>query len=58
MTGFGNPYNYGARTLLSTPAGLLVGTANPFGPNVAARLATGWTYVPNDRGWTEVWLGS
>ena len=29
-TGFGDPYNYGVRTVLSTPAGLFVGTANPF----------------------------
>ena len=29
-TGFGDPFNYGVRTLQSTPAGLFVGTANPF----------------------------
>jgi hypothetical protein len=28
--GFGDPYNYGGRTLKSTPEGLFVGTANPF----------------------------
>ena len=28
--GFGDPYNYGGRTLLTTPQGLLLGTANPF----------------------------
>ncbi len=30
--GFGNPYNYGFRTILPTPHGLFVATANPFGP--------------------------
>lgn len=55
--GFGNPYNYGIRTLCSTPAGLFVGTANPFAPDVAVRMATGWEYVPNPRGGAEVWLG-
>jgi hypothetical protein len=29
-TGFGDPFNYGVRTVVSTPAGLFVGTANPF----------------------------
>lgn len=28
--GFGDKYNYGARTLLATDAGLYIGTANPF----------------------------
>jgi hypothetical protein len=56
--GFGNPYNYGARTLASTPAGLFVGTANPFGPKVATRTARRWTYTPNPDGGLEVWLGS
>jgi hypothetical protein len=56
--GFGNPYNYGARTMISTPYGLFVGTANPFGPDVATRLAHGWEYAPNPRGGLEVWLGA
>jgi hypothetical protein len=56
-TGFGNPYNYGARTLVSSPFGLFIGTANPFGPEVAAQTAVGWTYVPNPQGGVEVWLG-
>lgn len=30
LNGFNNPNNYGFRTLLSTPDGLYVGTANPF----------------------------
>jgi len=55
--GFGNPYNHGGRNLLSTPHGLMVGTANPFGPEVAARMAHGWTYTANPAGGAEVWLG-
>ena len=44
-TGFENEYSYGGRKLVSTPAGLFVGTANPFtnAPD------------PNKRG-AEVWL--
>ena len=57
QNGLGNPYNYGARNLVSTPYGLFLGTANPFGPEVAARLATGWVYIPNPDGGAEVWLG-
>lgn len=56
--GFGNPYNYGVRTLLGRPDALFVGTANPFGPNVAVNTVSGWTYAPNDRGGLEVWVGS
>ena len=55
LTGFGNPYNYGARTMVSTPAGMFVGTANPFGPEVATQLGRHWQYVPNPRGGAEVW---
>lgn len=32
--GFGNYYNYGIRTLVSSGNALFVGTANPFGPKV------------------------
>lgn len=56
--GFGNRYNYGARTMLSSPHGLFVGTTNPFGPEVAVRRAGGWRYEPNAAGGVEVWLGS
>lgn len=56
--GFGNPYNYGARSLVSTPHGLFVGTANPFGPTVATRANGRWEYRPNGRGGFELWLGS
>ena len=50
-----NAYNYGVRTLVSSRHGLFVGTANPFGPEVPARLARGWTYVENPSGGAEVW---
>lgn len=33
--GFDNAYNWGVRNLVTTPAGLFVGTANVFGPRVA-----------------------
>lgn len=55
--GFGNSYNYGARTFLSTPHGLFVGTANPFGPELAVQSDNDWEYLPNDRGGMEIWLG-
>jgi SAM-dependent methyltransferase len=55
--GFGNPYNYGVRTLHGRENGLYVGTANPFGPQVAVQTATGWTYADNPRGGCEVWMG-
>jgi hypothetical protein len=56
QNGFDNPYNYGVRTLASTPAGLFVGTANPFAPSVAAKVRDGWEYFANPRGGLEVWL--
>ncbi len=56
--GFGSPFNWGIRALLSTPYGLFVGTANPFGPQVAVRSPSGWHYEPNPRGGTEIWHGS
>lgn len=55
--GFGTPYNFGGRSLVSTPHGLAVGTANPFGPEVAVRAAGRWSYAPNPRGGFELWLG-
>jgi hypothetical protein len=57
-TGFGNPYNLGARTMVGQAPGLFIGTANPFGPEVAIRTPLGWTYVPNPRGGAELWLGT
>lgn len=56
--GFDNPYNWGIRNMMSTPHGLFVATANPFGPTVAQRRDGTWRYLPNPRGGTEVWLGS
>ena len=62
--GFNNPYNHGIRTLQSTPCGLFVGTANPFGPEVAVRCRERksgretWEYRPNAKGGLEIWLGS
>ena len=56
--GFDNPCNYGVRTLVSTPHGLFVGTANPFGPEVAVHGPAGWRYETNARGGLEVWLGN
>lgn len=57
-TGFDNPYNYGIRTMVSTPHGLFLGTANTFGPEVSLRVFSGqWTHAPNPSSGTEVWLG-
>jgi hypothetical protein len=56
-SGFGNTYNIGARSLMSTPYGLAVGTVNPFGPEVAVRRDGEWRYELNPRGGCEVWLG-
>jgi hypothetical protein len=52
--GFGNPYNIGLRTLVSSPCGLFAGTANPFGPKVMP--LDGSRYVDNARGGCEVFL--
>ncbi len=57
-SGFGNKYNWGIRTLQSTPHGLFVGTVNPYGPKVAVKRGKRWSYVYNPRGGCEVWLGS
>jgi hypothetical protein len=57
-TGFDNRYNLGVRNLVSTPAGLFAGVANPFGPRVAVRGQDGsFSYVDNPRGGLEIWLG-
>lgn len=58
-SGFSNPYNWGIRNLQSTPHGLFVATANPYGPTLAQRQPDGkWAYVPNPRGGCEVFLGN
>lgn len=56
--GFGNPYNYGIRTMQSTPAGLAVGMVNPFAPRVAVNRSGSWEFVENPDGGMEIWLGS
>lgn len=56
-TGFENRYNWGVRNMASTPHGLFVGTANPFGPEVAVRTSGRWEYIPNRNGGVEVHLG-
>ena len=58
VDGFGNPYNWGVRALVSTPRGLFVGTANPFGPEVAVPRNGTWRYEANPRGGCEIWLGA
>ena len=57
-SGFSNKYNWGVRNFASTPHGLFVATANPFGPRVAIREQGEWKYVDNQRGGCEVYLGS
>ncbi|MGV6849699.1 MAG: NAD-dependent epimerase/dehydratase family protein [Marinibacterium sp.] len=57
INGMNNPYNYGGRTMVSTPKGLAVGTANVFGGKSPARFASRWQYVENPDGGTEVFLG-
>lgn len=52
--GMGNPYNMGLRTMCSTPYGLFLGTANPFGPKVMP--LNGTSYVHNPRGGCEVFF--
>lgn len=58
LNGFGNPYNYGVRTMLSTEYGLFLGAANPYGPEVAVRRTAGWRYEGNPHGGLEIWLGA
>lgn len=55
--GFDNPCNYGIRTLVSTPYGLAVGTANPLAPKFGVVDRSGVRYEENPRGGLEVWLG-
>ncbi len=53
--GMGNPYNMGLRNLVSTPYGLFLGTANPWGPKYMP--LDGDRYIPNPRGGCEVFVG-
>lgn len=57
QNGFDNPYNFGIRTMQSTTAGLFVGVANPFGPEIAKRRGGKWVYEANEQGGLEIWLG-
>jgi hypothetical protein len=54
--GMGNPYNMGLRVLQSTPHGMFIGTANPWGPRIMP--LDGDHYVFNPRGGCEVFCGS
>ena len=56
--GFGNYYNYGIRTMQSTPHGLAVGFVNPFGPRVGSWQGDEYVYHDNPDGGMEIWLGS
>jgi len=56
--GFGNSFNWGVRTMVSTDHGLFVGTANPFGPDINVERAAGWQFEPNAKGGLEIWLGA
>jgi hypothetical protein len=56
--GFDNIYNLGIRNMVSTPHGLFVAVANPFGPRVAVKENDEWVYADNPRSGLEVWLGS
>ncbi len=55
--GFGNHYNFGIRTMVSSPYGFFVGATNPFGTKVATRRLGGWNYEDNPQGGLEIWLG-
>jgi nucleoside-diphosphate-sugar epimerase len=57
LNGMGNPFNYGGRTMVSSPDGLFIGTANPFAPEVAIVNGASRTYIANPDGGAEVWLG-
>lgn len=57
--GLDNRYNLGIRNFTSTPYGLFLALANPFGPRVAVPSVdtNSWYYRDNPRGGLEVWLG-
>lgn len=56
-SGFDNQYNWGVRNFASTPYGLFLGTANPYGPQIAIQRKGRWQLVDNPRGGCEVFLG-
>lgn len=53
-SGMSNPYNIGLRTLISTPHGFFLGTANPFGPKILPLGSD--EYRHNPRGGCEVFF--
>lgn len=55
--GLGNHFNFGIRTMTSSPHGLFIGAANPFGPKVAKNRLSGWRYEANPEGGLEIWQG-
>lgn len=55
--GFNNPYNFGIRNIVSTPYGVFIGTANPYGPRVGKWTDGTWSYVDNPQGGLEIWQG-
>jgi len=55
--GFGNHCNFGIRTMVSSPYGMFVGAANPFGPRIAVQHHAGWQYRDNPVGGLEIWQG-
>ena len=58
QTGIDNEYNYGIRNMVSTPHGLFLAVANPFGKRVAVCEDGEWKYVDNARGGLEIWQGT
>jgi SAM-dependent methyltransferase len=56
--GFGNPYNLGVRTMVSTRHGIFLGIANGFSPKVAVKRNAGWRYELNPTGGAQILLGS
>jgi hypothetical protein len=43
--------------MVSTPAGLYIGVANPFGPKIAVKAGESWKYEVNPKGGLEIWQG-
>jgi hypothetical protein len=54
--GMHNPYNLGLRTMISTPSGMFLGSANPFGPKILPLNEK--RYVHNPRGGCEVFFAA
>lgn len=56
--GFGDPLNLGIRSMVSTPYGLFVGIANAFGPELATKRMSGWSYELNPSCGLKILLGN